>query len=204
MAVAAVGVGAWMAANAGTIAAVSTAASVAATSYSVYSQQQAAKAESQAQSEQNQEIAKQAAASYDDLSPAEIDANKQANEAALQQQAEALQAKGRVNLFASASGTMGGSVDSLLYDIDTIRDRNINNVITQRESGLLSIRQKAEQIRQSAISGQSSSAISSPSWIEGGLKIGNTLVNSASNYSTQKKTTDLLNKANTNQVKGGV
>lgn len=204
MAVAAVGVGAWMAANAGTIAVVSTAASVAATSYSVYSQQQAAKAESQAQSEQNQEIAKQAAASYDDLSPAEIDANKQANEAALQQQAEALQAKGRVNLFASASGTMGGSVDSLLYDIDTIRDRNINNVITQRESGLLSIRQKAEQIRQSAISGQSSSAISSPSWIEGGLKIGNTLVNSASNYSTQKKTTDLLNKANTNQVKGGV
>lgn len=205
MAVAGAGVAAWMAANAGTIAAVSTAASVAATAYSVQSQQQAAKAESEAQSQQNEEIAKQAAASYDDLSPAEIDANRQANEAAMQQQAEALQAKGRVNLFASAAGTMGGSVDSLLFDIDTIKDRNINTIITQRESGLLSIKQRAEQVRQSAMSGQTSNAISAPSWIEGGLKIGSQLVSAGSAYSENKKTTDLLAKANkTPTIKGGV
>ena len=207
MAVAAAGVAAWAAANAGTIAAVSAAASVAATSYSVYAQRQSAQAESDAQSAQNKETAKQAAASYDDLSPAEIDAINQANQADLAQQADAIQAKGRVNLFAAASGTAGGSVDSMLFDIDAVEGRNINQILAQRESGLLSIKNQAESVRQQAISGQSRTAIDSPSWLEGGLKIGTAAVNGLQSYNTIKTKLSGLDKASTSttsQAKGSV
>lgn len=196
---------AFAAANAGTIAAVSTAAAVAAQAYSMYSQNQAAKAETSAAEEANKEAAIQAAASYDDLSPAEIDANRQANDAALAQQAESIQAKGRVNLFAAASGTGGGSVDSMLFDIDNIKAGNINQIITQRESGLLSIRNQAEQIRQGAIGSQSKRAISTPSWIENGLKLGTSVVKGISSYQDTSKAISGLDKANNSQsIKGGV
>lgn len=199
---------AWAAANAATITAVSAAAAVAAQGYSMYSQNQAAKAEAHAADEQNKEAAIQAAAAYDDLSPAEIDANKQANDAAMAQQAESIQAKGRVNLFAAASGTLGGSVDSMLFDIDSIRSRNINSIISQRESGLTSIRKQAEQIRQGALSSQNRQSINSPSWIEGGLKIGTTLVQGLSSYQDTLKATGGLQKATqatqSSQIKGGV
>lgn len=199
---------AWAAANAGTIAAVSAAASVAAQGYSMYSQSQAAKAETQAAEDQNKEAAIQAAAAYDDLTPAEIDANKQANDAAMAQQAESIQAKGRVNLFAAASGTLGGSVDSMLFDIDTIRSRNINSVIAQRESGLTSIRKQAEQIRQGGLSNQNRQPINSPSWVEGGLKIGTSIIQGISSYQDTMKATSGLQKATQStgksQIKGGV
>lgn len=206
MAVAAAGIGAWAAANAGTIAAVSAAASVAAASYSTYSQIQQGKAESAAAELQNKEAAKQAAAAYDDLTPAEIDANKQANDQALQQQAEALQAKGRVNLFAAASGTLGGSVDSMLYDIDVQKSKNINTILTQRESGLYSIKQQAEQIRQGGLSNQTRQPINQPSWLEGGLKIGAQVVKGFDQYGRMNKETFQYQKPATsaNTIKGGV
>lgn len=203
MAVAAAGVAAWAAANAGTIAAVSTAATIAAQGYSMYSQSQAAKAESQAADEQNKQAAIQAAAAYDELTPAEIDANKQANDAAMAQQAEAIQAKGRVNLFAAASGTGGGSVDSMLFDIDSIKAGNINSIITQRESGLTSIRKQAEQIRQGGLSNQNRQVINSPSWIENGIKLGTSVVQGISSYQDTKKSVSGLERANSS-IKGGV
>lgn len=197
----------WMAANAGTIAAVSAAASIAATAYSTYSQQQQAKAQAQAQSEQNKQQAVQAAAAYDDLTPAEIDANRQAQDEALNQQAGAIQAKGRVNVFAAASGTLGGSVDSMLFDIDAMKSRNINTLLTQRESGLYSIKQQAEQVRQGAISNQSRQPIQSPSWIEAGFKIGSTAIDGFDKWGRMNETfklQDKVNKPSTNQIKGGV
>ncbi|QHJ80579.1 MAG: hypothetical protein [Bacteriophage sp.] len=199
---------AWAAANAATITAVSAAAAVAAQGYSMYSQNQAAKAEAHAADEQNQEAAIQDAAAYDDLTPAEIDANKQANDAAMAQQAESIQAQGRVNLFAAASGTLGGSVDSMLFDIDTVRSKNINSIISQRESGLTSIRKQAEQIRQGALSSQNRQAINSPSWIEGGLKIGASVMQGLSSYQDTLKATNGLQKVSqttqSSQIKGGV
>lgn len=194
----------FLAANAGAIAAASSIASVAATGYSMYSQQQQAKAEASAQSQRNQEMAVQAASSYDDLSPAAIDANRQAQDAALQQQAEAIQAKGRVNVFAAASGTLGGSVDSMLYDIDRQKSQNLNSILTQRESGLFSIKQQAESIRQGAISGQSRQAIQSPGWLETGLAVGTAAVKGFDNYGRMKDTLELRGKATQPQVKGGV
>ncbi|QHJ81061.1 MAG: hypothetical protein [Bacteriophage sp.] len=198
-------IAAWAAANAGTIAAVSTVASVAAQGYSMYQQQQQAKQESEYQKNLNEQTNLQAAASYDDLTPAEIDANRQAQEAALNQQAESFQAKGRVNVFAAAAGTLGGSVDSMLFDIDQQKDKNINQILTQRESGLYSIKQQAEGIRQGAISRQDTRSISKPSWVEGALKIGGSVVSGLDKYGRMNETFKLQDKVGSNQVvRGGV
>lgn len=182
-------IGAWAAANAGTIAAVSTAVSVAATASQFYSQSQQAKAQAEAVSQQNEQLAKQAVESYDDLTPAEIDAQRNAADMELQQQAEALQAKGRVNVFAAASGTAGQSVDSMLFNIDAIKARNTNEILKQREVGLFSIKQQAEQSRQGAISNMSREAIQRPSWIEAGLKIGTQAVSGLSSYNQKYQDT---------------
>lgn len=182
-------IGAWAAANAGTIAAVSTAVSVAATASQFYSQSQQAKAQAEAVSQQNEQLAKQAVESYDDLTPAEIDAQRNAADMELQQQAEALQAKGRVNVFAAASGTAGQSVDSMLFNIDAIKARNTNEILKQREAGLFSIKQQAEQSRQGAISNMSREAIQRPSWIETGLKIGTQAVSGLSSYNQKYQDT---------------
>lgn len=196
MAVTGAAIAGWAAANAGTIALVSTAASVAATGYQVYSQGQQAAAEAEAQKQYNKQVQQQAVMAYDDLSPAEIDANRQANEEAMNQQAELFQAKGRVNVFAAASGTLGGSVDSLLFDYTQQRDRNISSILNQREAGLYSIKQQAESLRQNSISSQNISPISKPSWMEGAFKIGSSIVAGADRLSTTSKTTDKLTRAN--------
>ena len=182
-------IGAWAAANAGTIAAVSTAVSVAATASQFYSQSPQAKAQAEAVSQQNEQLAKQAVESYDDLTPAEIDAQRNAADMELQQQAEALQAKGRVNVFAAASGTAGQSVDSMLFNIDAIKARNTNEILKQREAGLFSIKQQAEQSRQGAISNMSREAIQRPSWIEAGLKMGTQAVSGLSSYNQKYQDT---------------
>lgn len=188
MAVAA-GIGAWAAANAATLTAVSTAVSVAGTAMSYYSQSQQAKAQAQAASQQNEQLAQQAVQSYDDLTPAEIDAQRNAADMELQQQAEALQAKGRVNVYAAASGTAGQSVDSMLFNIDAIKARNTNEILKQREAGLFSIKQQAEQSRQGAISSMSKQSIQQPSWLEAGLKIGTQAVSGLSSYNQKYQDT---------------
>lgn len=182
-------IGAWAAANAGTITAVSTAVSMAGTAMSYYSQSQQAKAQAKAASQQNEQLAQQAVQSYDDLTPAEIDAQRNAADMELQQQAEALQAKGRVNVYAAASGTAGQSVDSMLFNIDAIKARNTNEILKQREAGLFSIKQQAEQSRQGAISSMSKQSIQQPSWLEAGLKIGTQAVSGLSSYNQKYQDT---------------
>lgn len=205
MAVTAAAIGAWAAANAGTIAAVSTAVSVAAAGYQTYSQQQAAKAQAKAQSDQNEQLAIAAARSYDDLTPAEIDAQLQAQDLELENQQKAIQARGRVNVFAAASGTMGGSIDSQLYDIEAQKSKNVNTILQQRESGLFSIKQQAESARQGAINSQSKQSIQVPSWLETGLKIGSSVIQGFDNYGRMNETFKMQGKANqTPQVSGGV
>lgn len=192
-------ISAFMAANAGTIAAVSTAASIASTAYGVYAQSQSAAEMAKQQSENNKAMAIAAADSYDDLSPAEIDAQRQASELGLQNQADAIQAKGRVNVFAAASGTMGGSVDSSLFDIEATKDRNVNDILRQREAGLHSIKQQAESIRVGATQGQNRTAIEQPSWLQTGIQMGQQVVSGFDKYMSKQPTFDKQQK-----VKGGV
>lgn len=199
MAVTTAAISTWMAANAATIAAVSAATTVASTAYSVYSQNQNAGLAAEQQSENNKAMAVAAAASYDDLSPAEIDASRQASELALQNQADAIQAKGRVNVFSAASGTQGGSVESALFDIDATEARNVNDILRQREAGLSQVKQQAESIRYGAEQGQNRQAISRPSWVEGGLQIGQSVAGAFDKYNTKKPTFEQQGK-----VKGGV
>lgn len=188
MAIAA-GVGAWAAANAGAIALASTAVGVASTAASFYSQSQQATAQAKQAQQQNKLLSEQAVQSYDDLTPAEIDTQRNAADAELQQQAEALEAKGRVNVFAAASGTSGNSVDSMLFDVEAIKARNTNEILRQREAGLFSIKQQAEQNRQGAISGMNRQAIDKPSWIEAGIKMGTQAVSGLSDYSQKSRDT---------------
>ena len=201
MAITAAAVGGWMAANAAAIAAATTVAAAAASAYSMYSQSKAASAEAAAQTENNKKVAIAAADSYDDLSPAEIDLQRKAANLALQEQQDALQVKGRVNLFAAASGTMGGSVESSLFDVEQIKARNINTILREREAGLSSIKVQAEQTRQSAISQQTQRSVSGPSWIEGGLKIAGSLMEGYGKYTERKPTFDKQKVAG---VRGGV
>ena len=199
MAVTTAAMSAWMAANAATIAAVSVAATVASTAYSAYSQRQSADAMAKQQSESNKAMAISAAESYDDLSPAEIDAQRQASELGIQNQAEALQAKGRVNVFSAAAGTMGGSVDSALFDIEATKERNVNDILRQREAGLYSIKQQAESIRVGATQGQNRTAIEQPSWLQTGMQIGQQVVSGYDKYTSKQPTFDKQQ-----QIKGGV
>lgn len=192
-------IGAFMASNAGTIAAVSAAASVASTAYGAYAQSQSATMMAQQQSEANRAMAVAAAESYDDLSPAEIDAQRQASELGLQNQAEAIQAKGRVNVFAAAAGTGGGSIDAALFDIDATKDRNVNDILRQREAGLYSIKQQAESIRVGATQGQNRTAIEQPSWLQTGMQIGQQVVSGFDKYMSKQPTFDKQQK-----IKGGV
>lgn len=201
MAIAA-GVGAWAAANAGAIALASTAVGVASTAASFYSQSQQATAQAKSASERNKLLSEQAVQSYDDLTPAEIDAQRNAADAELQQQAEALEAKGRVNVFAAASGTAGNSVDSMLFDVDAIKARNTNEILRQREAGLFSIKQQAEQNRQGAIGNMSRQAIDRPSWIEAGIKMGTQTVSGLSDYN--QKSRDTFSKQEKATVRGSV
>ena len=199
MAVTTAAMSAWMAANAATIAAVSVAATVASTAYSSYSQRQSAEAMAKQQSESNKAMAIAAAESYDDLSPAEIDAQRQASELGIQNQAEAIQAKGRVNVFSAAAGTMGGSVDSALFDIEATKDRNVNDILRQREAGLYSIKQQAESIRVGATQGQNRTAIEQPSWLQTGAQIGQQVIGGYDKYMSKQPTFN-----NQQTVKGGV
>lgn len=187
------------------LAIASAVATVGSTAYSFYSQRQQAQAEADYQAEYNHQLNIQAANSYDDLSPATIDANRQANDEALNQQAEAIQAKGRVNVFAAASGTMGGSVDSMLFDIDQQKDKNLNNILLQRESGLFNIRQQAENIRQGAMNGQQRNIINKPSWLEGAFNVGSSAISAFSKLSENKKVGDMLSsRSSSSGIKGGV
>lgn len=199
MAVTTAAMSAWMAANAATIAAVSVAATVASTAYSSYSQRQSAEAMAKQQSESNKAMAISAAESYDDLSPAEIDAQRQASELGIQNQAEAIQAKGRVNVFSAAAGTMGGSVDSALFDIEATKDRNVNDILRQREAGLYSIKQQAESIRVGATQGQNRTAIEQPSWLQTGVQVGQQVIGGYDKYMSKQPTFN-----NQQTVKGGV
>ncbi|QHJ79425.1 MAG: hypothetical protein [Caudoviricetes sp.] len=200
MAVAAAGVGAWAAANAGAIAAAAAVASVAATAYSAYSQKQNADAQAEAQKKSNDSKIAAAVQSYGDLDVQEADIQRNAKESGLQQDIQAMQARGRVNLFAAASGTMGGSVDSMLFDIDQQKEQNLNSIIRQKESGLYSIKQQANQIQTGAVQGQDTRVISSPSWLDVGVATGTAAINAASSYSDKSKSTYSKQAS----VKGGV
>lgn len=139
-------------------------AGLSAASVVVQSNQQKAFAEAQAkaQDQNNKAIRASAIQQYDDLSRSERDAIDQADLESLEQQKLAIQAQGRVNVMSGASGTYGGSVDSVLQDLVQTRGKNIAAIRSNRDTQLEDIRIQSEGIRFGARARQGNRVFAKP------------------------------------------
>ena len=167
MAIAAVG--AFIAANAGTIAAVTAAGSA---------MMQGIQARNAAQAAETQRKQKNAAAlnsmqdQYSQLSGAEKDSRQRAVEESMANQREYASRRPKISLMAAASGTSGLSVDSMVRDLRQQQGRNMNTIITNQDIELQGFRNQAEQIRVGTASRIDNRKIQRPSWAEVGLQTG--------------------------------
>ena len=167
MAIAAVG--AFIAANAGTIAAVTAAGSA---------MMQGIQARNAAQAAETQRKQKNAAAlnsmqdQYSQLSGAEKDSRQRAAEESMANQREYASRRSKISLMAAASGTSGLSVDSMVRDLRQQQGRNMNTIITNQDIELQGFRNQAEQIRVGTASRIDNRKIQRPSWAEVGLQTG--------------------------------
>jgi len=167
MAIAAVG--AFIAANAGTIAAVTAAGSA---------MMQGIQARNAAQAAETQRKQKNAAAlnsmqdQYSQLSGAEKDSRQRAVEESMANQREYASRRSKISLMAAASGTSGLSVDSMVRDLRQQQGRNMNTIITNQDIELQGFRNQAEQIRVGTASRIDNRKIQRPSWAEVGLQTG--------------------------------
>lgn len=125
-----------------------------------------AEAQQKAQEVNNKEIDKTAVANYSDLSKAEVSIQEQAGLSSLEQQKAYFKARGKVNVLSGASGTAGGSVDSILRDLNQTKGQNIATITKNRRTQLDEIALQSEQIRQGAKASKSNRIFSKPS---GGL-----------------------------------
>lgn len=127
------------------------------------------------QEEQNKNLRISAAQKYNDLIPAQRDTFETSAEDSIQAQAELFRAKGQVNVLAGASGTYGGSVDSMLRDLNATHGQNIRNIVHNRENEISGYKAQAEGIRYGAQREQGNRYFAKPSY----LGIGASAVGSA-------------------------
>jgi len=161
--------GAWIAANAGAIAAVTAAGSA---------MMQGIQARNAAQAAETQRKQKNAAAlnsmqdQYSQLSGAEKDSRQRAVEESMANQREYASRRSKISLMAAASGTSGLSVDSMVRDLRQQRGRNMNTIITNQDIELQGFRNQAESIRVGTAARTDNRKIQRPSWAEVGLQTG--------------------------------
>lgn len=164
MAVAAVG--AFMAANAGTIAAATMAGS--AIMQGIEARKQAE--QQRAYQKQQNELAMESMRSqYSQLSSAEADARERGLQEGMDNQIQAAQRKSQINLMAAASGTQGLSVDSMMQDIKRQEGRNLDTIVRNQDIELQGFRNQAEQIRTGTAGRIDNRKIERPSWAEIGI-----------------------------------
>lgn len=161
--------GAWIAANAGAISAVTAAGSA---------MMQGIQARNAAQAAETQRKQKNASAlnsmqdQYSQLSGAEKDSRQRAVEESMANQREYASRRSKISLMAAASGTSGLSVDSMVRDLRQQRGRNMNTIITNQDIELQGFRNQAEQIRVGTAARTDNRKIQRPSWAEVGLQTG--------------------------------
>ena len=148
---------------------VMTVISVASAVYSGVQQQKQANAEEEQQRINNKATMDAAIASYGDLTPQERDIDAEAAQGGLRAQAEYLRSVGDLNLISGASGTYGGSVDSMLRDLKTTRGRNMSDVVANRTTELDNVAAHAESIRYGARANMQTRVISKPTALGIGL-----------------------------------
>jgi len=143
-----------------------------------------AEAQQEAQAINNKEIDKTAYANYSDLSRSEVSIQEQAGEASLEQQKAYFKARGRVVNIAGASGTAGGSVDSILSDLNRTKGQNLATITKNRRTQLDEVALQAEQIRQGAKASKSNRVFNKPSGLQIGLQVGAAIADTAAKAAT--------------------
>lgn len=167
-------------------------AAVAASTAAAYMQYDSGKKQADAQSEQqeisNRETAKAIDTNYGELSKVEQDALLNEADDNIDMQKQYMQARGRVNTMAAASGTAGMSVDAQMFGLDRDRATNMDSLQITRQSKLDSVTNQARQIKSQGTAGMDYSPISRPSWAQGALSVGSTaLSGAASAYGASQK-----------------
>lgn len=135
---------------------------VASTVYGSVQASNLANAEEDQQRLNNQATMEGAIASYGDLSAHDRDINKEATDGGIKAQAEYLRSVGNMNVVSGASGTYGGSVDSMLRDLKTTRGRNMSDVVANRTTELDNVKSQADQIRYGARANMQTRIFSKP------------------------------------------
>lgn len=154
------------------------AASVAATVVSVQDSKNQADAAAEQQEIHNREQAKSIEQSYGDMSRVEQDALLDEADSNISMQKQYMQARGRVNTMAAASGMAGLSVAQQELGLSRDRAANLDAIQATRQSKLDNINNQAKQIRSQGMAGMDYSPISRPSWASDALKIGSSALNS--------------------------
>lgn len=139
------------------------AVAVAGSVYAGVQQQNLADAEEAQQDKNNKNTTEAAIAAMGDLSPAQRDIQNDSAEEGLKSQADYIRNVSQVNLMSGASGTYGGSVDSMLRDLATTRGRNMSQIVKNRDTQLQDIQKQAEQIRYGARANQDTRLFNKPS-----------------------------------------
>lgn len=136
---------------------------VAGSVYAGVKQQQMVNAEEEQQAINNKITTESAIAAMGDLSPAQRDINHDAAEEGIKSQADYIRNVSQVNLLSGASGTYGGSVDSMLRDLKTTRGRNMSAIVQNRNTQLAEVQKQADQIRYGARAQQDTRIFNKPS-----------------------------------------
>jgi len=144
-----------------------------------------AEAQQAVQAQNNKEIDKAALANYSDLSRAETSIQEQAGLESLEQQKAYFKTRGQVLVASGANGMSGGSVDTILSDLNRTKGINLATITKNRRTQLDEIALQAEQIRQGAKASKSNRIFSKPS---GGMIALNAAANTASSASNYLKT----------------
>jgi len=131
--------------------------------YSGVQQKNTVEAEEAQQAINNKNTTEAAIAAMGDLSPAQRDINHDSAEEGLKAQAEYIRNVSQVNVVSGASGTYGGSVDSMLRDLKTTRGRNMSAIVQNRNTQLAEVQKQAEQIRYGARANQDTRTFNKPS-----------------------------------------
>ena len=126
--------------------------------YSGVQQKNTVEAEEAQQAINNKNTTEAAIAAMGDLSPAQRDINHDSAEEGLKAQAEYIRNVSQVNVVSGASGTYGGSVDSMLRDLKTTRA-----IVQNRNTQLAEVQKQAEQIRYGARANQDTRTFNKPS-----------------------------------------
>lgn len=178
------------------------AASAAATVVQMQDSKHAADAQADAQEIHNSETAKAITDNYGELSKVEQDALLDEADSNISMQKQYMQARGRVNTMAAASGTAGLSVMQQELGLSRDRAANLDAIQATRQSKLDNVNNQAKQIRSQGMAGMDYSPISRPSWAKGALQIGSTVLGGVSSGMQAQNKLDMAQQAN-NPKAGG-